>query len=95
MHTLPTQLNGMRPPNETVRLMEKAQDLEAAFLSEMLSHAGLDAPSGGFDGGTGEEQFSSFLRNEQARLMVESGGIGLAKTIFDSLVKQQEARDGA
>ena len=66
-------------------LMRKAKELETAFLSEMLSFTGLgDAPEG-FGGGEGEEQFSSFLRSEQARLMVDRGGIGLAEQIFLSL----------
>ncbi|MFM7656535.1 MAG: rod-binding protein [Paracoccaceae bacterium] len=73
-------------PDRSVVLMEAAKQLEAAFLSEMLSFSGLGAVSAEFGGGAGEEQFSSFLRAEQARLMVDRGGIGLARSIFDSLV---------
>ena len=69
-------------------LMQKAKELETAFLSEMLSFSGLGTVSTEFGGGVGEDQFSSFLRQEQARLMVERGGIGLARTIFESLVSQ-------
>lgn len=65
--------------------MQKAQSLEAAFLAEMLSYSGLGESSGSFDGGIGEQQFSSFLREEQARLLVARGGIGLAEQIFESL----------
>ena len=70
---------------QDARLLQKAQELEAAFLSEMLSFTGLGSTAEGFDGGAGEEQFSSFLRAEQAKLMVEKGGIGLAAMIFESL----------
>lgn len=70
------------------QLMEKAQELEAAFLAEMLSFAGLGAAEGAFAGGIGEEQFASFLRAEQARLMVARGGIGLAEQIFQSLLEK-------
>lgn len=66
--------------------MAKAQELEAAFLAEMLSHAGLGEAEGPFAGGHGEAQFASFLRQEQARLMVQSGGIGLAEVIFKTMV---------
>lgn len=66
-------------------LLSKAKDLEAAFLAEMLSFTGLGEVSEGFGGGAGEEQFASFLRQEQAKLMVAHGGIGLAQTIFESL----------
>lgn len=73
-------------PDRSVVLMEAAKQLEAAFLSEMLSFSGLGAVSAEFGGGAGEEQFSSFLRAEQARMMVDRGGIGLARSILDSLV---------
>lgn len=78
------------PPREAA-LWVRAQELEAAFLSEMLGHAGLEQGAGGetgFSGGIGEQQFSSFLRAEQARLMVQKGGIGLAEQIFHSLEKR-------
>ncbi len=67
-------------------LLAKARELEAAFLAEMLGHAGLGAESGtGFGDGIGEQQFSSFLREEQARLMVARGGIGLAERLFQAM----------
>lgn len=81
---------------ETTRraiLMEKAKALEAAFLSEMLSYAGLSAREGPFSGGVGEDQFSSFLREAQARAIVEHGGIGLAESLFKSLVKHEATHD--
>lgn len=66
-------------------LWVKAQELEATFLSEMLKDSGLGASEGGFSGGIGEEQFGSFLRDEQAKLIVGRGGVGLAEQIFRSL----------
>ena len=67
-------------------LMTKAKELEASFLAEMLGHAGMDAdPDGYFGGGVGEEQFASFLRQEEARMMVERGGIGLAESLFRAM----------
>jgi peptidoglycan hydrolase FlgJ len=73
-------------------LMAKAEELEATFLAEMLSHAGLGEMEGSFGGAQGEAQFTSFLRQEQARLIVEGGGLGLAELIFNSMV---EAEHGA
>lgn len=67
------------------QLMQKAKELEATFLSAMLAEAGLGSGTGSFAGGIGEEQFSSFLRDEQARLMVEKGGIGLTERLFRAL----------
>lgn len=78
------------PPSPVRRqdpLMERAREMETAFLAEMLGHSGLDRMEGPFGGGAGEGQFASFLRQEQARLMVEKGGIGLAQMIFNSMTK--------
>ncbi len=73
-------------PEKSGPLWEAAQALEASFLARMLSSAGLGAAPEGFGGGIGEEQFSSLLRDEQARAMAGSGGVGLAESIFKSLV---------
>lgn len=77
----------------TEQMMSKAEELEASFLAEMLGHSGLGEISSTFDGGSGEAQFSSFLRAEQARLVVEGGGIGLAELIFNSMIEAEHARN--
>lgn len=77
-----------QPDRNPTELMEQARALEAAFLAEMLGHAGLGSPSdGAFSGGIGEEQFASFLRQEQAAAMVERGGIGLAEHLFRAMTQ--------
>lgn len=77
-----------KPDRDKNLLMEKARALEAVFLSEMLGYAGLGSmPDDGFGGGIGEEQFASFLRQEQATRMVEGGGIGLAERLFRAMTK--------
>ena len=74
-----------------VKLREAAVALEASFLAEMLKSAGFGAPVEGFGGGTGEAQFSSMLVQAQAEAMAESGGIGLAESLFQSLVENENA----
>lgn len=89
----PLSLDEVRPSSPDQRhLFEKAQELEAAFLSEMLMHAGLSESPDGFGGGIGEDQFASYLRAEQARGIVAQGGIGLAQAIFESLVQAEQAK---
>lgn len=73
------------------KLREAARELEATFLAEMLKAAGVGQTPEAFGGGAGEEQFSSFLRLEQARAMVSAGGIGLAESLFEAL---KERADG-
>ena len=74
-------------PARLASLRKTAEELEATFLGEMLAHAGLEATEGPFSGGTGETQFASFLRQEQARLIASRGGIGLAEHIFTALAE--------
>ena len=71
------------------KLWAAAQNLETAFLAEMLKTAGLGKPPEGFGGGIGEEQFSSLLADEQARAFAERGGIGLAEQIFNAMKERQ------
>lgn len=78
------------PANEAA-LRAQAAAFETAFLAEMLAHAGLDGVSDSFGGGIGEEQFASFLRQEQAAAMVRAGGIGLAESVFRSLAGRTDA----
>lgn len=77
--------------SQDVLLREAANELEAVFLAEMLKSAGLDAKPGAFGGGEGEEQFGSLLRMEQARIMVDGGGIGLAESLFRAMQEQTRA----
>ena len=74
------------------QLMAKAEELEATFLSEMLAYSGLGEMHGSFSGGQGEAQFSSFLRQEQAKLIVQNGGLGLAELIFNSMVEAEHGQ---
>ncbi len=78
-------------PARSAQLMKKAKELETSFLSEMLSYTGLDSSKGAFTGGIGEDQFSSFLREAQAKAMVEHGGIGLSQNIFNALARRDNA----
>ena len=66
-------------------LRAAATELEANFLAEMLKAAGVGKTPEAFGGGSGEDQFASFLRLEQAREMASAGGIGLAQSLFEAM----------
>ena len=83
----------MQPSRRDQALREAAQKLEAGFLAEMLKSAGLGQTSDHFGGGAGEDQFSSFLVDEQAMAMVRSGGIGLTEALFQSLKGKTDDRE--
>lgn len=72
-------------PRTDEELRAAAMEFEAQFLSEMLTHAGFGKPRADMGGGPGEEAFASLLVREQARIMTEAGGIGLAERLFEAL----------
>lgn len=88
--TAPSALSSAQAENP--RLRDLAEKLEAAFLAEMLSSAGLGSPRETFGGEEGETQFSSFLVQEQAHAVAAAGGIGLAEAIYHSLVQTEMAK---
>lgn len=73
-------------------LRASAQDMEAAFIAEMLKGMDFGTPRESFGGGAGEEHFASFLRQEHADALAAKGGFGLSESIFQSL--QAEQGDG-
>jgi len=73
--------------DERAALRPLAVKLEAGFLAEMLKAGGLGKSRELYGGGVGEDAFSSLLVQQQAKLMAEGGGIGLAEHIVDSLMK--------
>lgn len=81
-----------QPPDPAVRarLQEKAVELEAAFLSEMLAHTGLDRGlSQSVEGGE-TDPFASFLREQEALQIARRGGIGLSEAIFRSMLREED-----
>jgi Rod binding domain-containing protein len=82
----PTQAIQPGPPSP---VRESAEALESVFLAEMLKSAGVFKPAESFGGGAGEEQFTSFLADTQARAMVARGGLGLADKIEAALIARQ------
>ena len=70
---------------DKIRHQEIAKKLEIAFVSEMLSFIGMKEISSEFGRGFGEDHFQSFLREQHAKLIVESGGLGLAEQFVTSI----------
>ncbi|MEM7523921.1 MAG: rod-binding protein [Pseudomonadota bacterium] len=66
-------------------LREVAVAFEAAYLAEMLAHAGLGAPRKLNGGGAGETAFASMLAREWAEKIAATGGVGIADRIVASI----------
>jgi Rod binding domain-containing protein len=75
------------------RLRAQAQDFEVQFVNSMFQHmyAGIEG-DGPFGNSTGVAPWRSFLTEEYAKNFVKSGGIGIADTVYKSLLALQEAR---
>ena len=71
------------------KIWKVSQDLEANFIAEMLKSSGVGKARDSFGGGIGEDQFSSFLTHEYAQATVAAGGIGLAESIYQSLITKE------
>jgi len=70
---------------------ETAQAFEAAFVAEMLSHAGFEKALAS-DSGVGGEAMTGFLVEALAEKIVERGGFGVAELIMRRL--SNEKKDG-
>ncbi|MEA1938796.1 MAG: rod-binding protein [Pseudomonadota bacterium] len=73
------------------RSEEAAEDFEAMFLSQMLSHmfSGIEC-DGLFGGGAGEETMRSMLVVEYGKIMAKTGDVGLSDAVRDQIIKLQE-----
>lgn len=80
---------GTQARQKDTALREAAEGLEATFLAEMLKSAGLGESRESYGGGAGEDQFASFLVQQQAQAMVDAGGIGLAESLYKALKERQ------
>ena len=90
----PTQGAGAKPADDKLAATKKsAQDFEALFLAQMMTHmfAGIDA-KGMFGGGAGEEAWRSVLTQEYGKVMAKAGGIGVADSVMREMIRQQEGK---
>lgn len=70
---------------------EAAQDFEAVFLNNMIEqmYTGMDG-DGPFGGGGAAGVWRSFMTQEFAKSFAQSGGIGIAGEVYQTLLAQQE-----
>ncbi len=76
------------------RLWKAAQDFEAMAIGQLLQpmFSTVDMSGGSFGGGEGEKNFQPMLVTEMAKEVEQHGGLGLAKPIYDEMLKMQEKR---
>lgn len=84
--------NQVRTPEEARAV---AEEFEGFFLSQMVqamfANVGNENP---FGGGAGEKAFRGLLHEEYAKVMAQSGGLGLSDRLASEILSyQQVGRD--
>jgi peptidoglycan hydrolase FlgJ len=69
-----------------------SQDFEAMFLNSMLQQVFAGVGQGPFSGGHAASVWRSFLTDEYAKSIAKNGGIGIADSVYKSLLAQQEVK---
>ncbi|MBZ0217898.1 MAG: rod-binding protein [Fimbriimonadaceae bacterium] len=70
---------------------KSAVEFEGVFLSLMLKEMFSGVQSeGDFTGGFGEEMFRDMLSEQYAQTIADTGGIGLADSIYREILASQE-----
>jgi len=65
-------------------------EFEAMFLNSMFEQMNTKVDGEGPFGGSGAQKvWRSFLTNQYAQMYAKSGGIGIAKHVYDELLKLQ------
>jgi flagellar protein FlgJ len=82
-----------RPPSSTTpaQLARSAQDFESMAIGQLLQPMfdTVDTSKGPFGGGSGEEAWKPLMVQEFAKEIGAHGGLGLAKPIYDAMLRMQ------
>lgn len=78
------------------RIWKSAQDFEAMAIGELLQpmFATVDLSETPFGGGDGEQAWMPMLVNEFAKEIERAGGLGLARPVYEQMLRTQEAAQG-
>lgn len=83
-----------RPTADRAAARATAEEFEAVFLAQMMSHmfAGIST-DGLFSGGQAEQVYRSMMMNEYGRIATASGGLGIADRVMSEILKLQEIQE--
>ncbi len=79
-------------PADPAKIAKSAQDFEAMAIGQLLEPMfdTVDTAHGLFGGGAGEEAWKPMLVQEFAKQIEARGGLGLAKPVYDAMLRMQE-----
>ena len=84
----------VQQPHKTDKLRqakETAEQFEAVFLSQMLTHmfSGIKADKL-FGGGSAEETYRTLMVQEYGKILAKAGGVGIADAVLKEILTLQE-----
>lgn len=77
---------------DPARVMKAAQDFEAMAIGQLLQpmFQTVDLSESEFGGGAGEKAWEPMLVQEFAKDMAAHGGIGLAKPVYEAMMRMNK-----
>jgi Rod binding domain-containing protein len=81
-------------PQQVAKAQQAARDFEAVAIGEFLAPMfnTVDVSKNPFGGGTGEQQWRPMLTEELAKQIAKAGGLGIADTVLQQMLRTQEQR---
>jgi len=81
-------------PSDPAKIAKAAQDFEAMAIGQLLQPMfdTVDTANSAFGGGSGEEAWKPMLVQEIAKQIAAHGGLGLAKPVYDAMLRMQESK---
>jgi flagellar protein FlgJ len=81
-------------PPDLAKIAKSAQDFEAMAIGQLLQPMfdTVDTAHSTFGGQEGEEAWRPMLVQEMAKHIAASGGLGLAKPVYDEMLRIQQAK---
>jgi Rod binding domain-containing protein len=82
------------PSADPARIAKSAHDFEAMAIGQLLQPMfdTVDTAHNPFGGGPGEEAWKPMMVQEFARQIANHGGLGLAKPVYEAMLRMQEAK---
>ena len=78
---------------DPAKIAKSANDFEAMAIGQLLKPMfdTIDTSKGTFGGGAGEEAWKPMMVQEFAKQISAHGGLGLAKPVYDAMLRMQGA----
>jgi flagellar protein FlgJ len=90
----PLKISRPAPAVDPAAVAKSAKDFEAMAIGQLLQPMfdTVDTSSHAFGGGRGEEAWKPMLVQEFAKQIAAHGGLGLAKPVYDAMLRMQETK---